>query len=176
MYCVDRLSSQPSFANSGASYGPIMITLNALLCVDTSFSIAARRSPSVYVANLTLIPGYIFSKLDVVSGIICPVISGLDTTATVIVPELLLLLPPLALVLLLLEQAASATRAATEPTAASVRSLNGGELMNRPPQRCGCSGGERRGDGGGIRSGSAAGPGGGGEVPPGGRPATFRSS
>jgi hypothetical protein len=39
------------------------------------------------------------------------VISGLDTTATVTVPELLLLLEPL------LEQAASATKAATEPTA-----------------------------------------------------------
>src|SRR5580692_4531035 len=132
MYCVDRLSSQPSFANSGASYGPIMITLNALLCVDTSFSIAARRSPSVYVANLTLIPGYCFSKLDVVSGIIWPVISGLDTTATVIVPELLLLpeLPPEPP----LEQAASAARAATQPTAPSARSLTGGFRMNKPPQ------------------------------------------
>ena len=43
------------------------------------------------MANLTLMPGYCFSKLDVVSGIIWPVISGLDTTATVTVPELLLL-------------------------------------------------------------------------------------
>ena len=74
-----------------------------------------------------MIPGYCFSKLDVVSGIIWPVISGLDTTATVIVPELLLLpvLLPLALVLLL-EQAASAARAATQPTAPSARSLTGG--------------------------------------------------
>jgi hypothetical protein len=47
MYCLDRLVSQPFFANSGASYGPIMTTLNALLCVLTFFSIAARRSPSV---------------------------------------------------------------------------------------------------------------------------------
>src|SRR5580704_658709 len=104
-----------------------MITLNELLCVLTSFWIAARRSPSVYVANLTVMPGYIFSKLDVVSGIIWPVISGLDTTATVIVPELLLLpvLLPLALVLLL-EQAANAARAATQPTAPSARSLTWG--------------------------------------------------
>jgi hypothetical protein len=47
MYCLDRLVSQPFLANSGASYGPIMMTLNALLCVLTFFSIAARRSPSV---------------------------------------------------------------------------------------------------------------------------------
>ncbi len=47
MYCVLRSSSQPSLANSGVSYGPIMMTLNELLCVLTSFSIAARRSPSV---------------------------------------------------------------------------------------------------------------------------------
>ena len=62
-----------------------------------------------------------------VSGIIWPVISGLDTTATVIVPELLLLpvLLPLALVLLL-EQAANAARAATQLTAPSARSLTGG--------------------------------------------------
>src|SRR5712691_12225286 len=101
-----------------------MITLKALLCVLTSFSIAARRSPSVYVANLTLMPGYCFSKLDVVNGIIWPVISGLDTTATVTVPELLLLPelplePPL-------EHAASAARAATQPTAPSARSLDRG--------------------------------------------------
>src|SRR5712691_10180012 len=101
-----------------------MITLKALLCVLTFFSIAARRSPSVYVANLTLIPGYCFSKLDVVSGIIWLVISGLDTIATVIVPELLLLLvlplePPL-------EQAANTARAATQPNAPSLRSLTRG--------------------------------------------------
>jgi hypothetical protein len=81
-------------------------------------------------------PGFCFSNTDWVSGIIWPVISGLDTTATVIVPEVLLLLVPvpLALVLLLLEQAASAASAATQPTAPSARSLNGGELMNEPPQ------------------------------------------
>src|ERR1700733_10071940 len=129
MYCVDRLSSQPSFANSGASYGPIMMTLNALLCVLTSFSIAARRSPSVYVANLTLIFGFCFSKFDTVSGTIWPVTRGLDTTATVTVPVSLLALPldpPL-------EQAVSA-RAATPPAAASVRSLKADDLMNEPPQ------------------------------------------
>src|SRR6201989_3049325 len=97
-----------------------------------AFSIAARRSPSVYVANLTLIPGYCFSKLDWVSGIICPVISGLDTTATVTVPELLLLLelplePPL-------EHAASAASAATQPTAPSARSLDRGEGIYETPQ------------------------------------------
>ena len=83
---------------------------------------------------MTVIPGYCFSKLEVVSGIIWLVISGLDTTATVIVPELLLLLA-LPLLEPLLEQAASATKAATAPRAPSVRSLNGGELMNQPPQR-----------------------------------------
>src|ERR1700735_3891583 len=108
MYCVERLVSQPSFANSGASYGPIMMTLNELLCVLTSFWIAARRSPSVYVAYLTLMPGYCFSKLDVVSGIIWPVISGLDTTATVMVPESLLLLADVAP----LEQAPTASNPA----------------------------------------------------------------
>jgi hypothetical protein len=71
--------------------------------------------------------------LDVVSGIIWPVISGLDTTATVIVPVSLLLL---ALLLLpLLEQAATVTRAATAATAAIARGLNGADLMNEPPQR-----------------------------------------
>ena len=80
-----------------------------------------------------MIPGFCFSNTNWVKGIICPVISGLDTTATVTVPELLLVLPlPLEL---LLEQAASATRATAEPTAPSVRSLNGRELMNQPPQR-----------------------------------------
>src|SRR5215471_8056584 len=98
-----------------------MMTLNALLCVLTSFSIAARRSPSVYVANLTLMPGYCFSKFDVVSGIIWLVISGLDTTATVTTPEVLL--PPDAP---LLEQAAPASAAATQPATASARSLNRG--------------------------------------------------
>ncbi len=113
-----------------------MMTLNALLCVATSFSIAARRSPSVYVANLTLMPGYCFSKLEEVSGIICPVISGLDTTATVIVPESLLELLLLALEPLL-EQAATVARAATQLTAPSIRSLKGEWLMNEPPQRRG---------------------------------------
>jgi hypothetical protein len=61
------------------------------------------------------------------------VISGLDTTATVTVPELLLV--PVAPLLLepLLEQAASATRAATQPTAPSARSLNKEELISEPP-------------------------------------------
>jgi len=130
MYWVVRLSSQPSLANSGASYGPIMMTLNALLCVDTSFSIAARRSPSVYVANLTRIPGYFFSKTDEVSGIIWPVISGLDTTATVTVPVLLLVLAGEAL----LEQAPTASNAATQPAAASVRGLGRDKLMGEPPR------------------------------------------
>jgi hypothetical protein len=40
-----------------------MTTLNAKLCVLMAFWIAARRSPSVYVANLTLMPGYCFAKL-----------------------------------------------------------------------------------------------------------------
>src|SRR6185437_15222139 len=107
-----------------------MITLNALLCVLTFFSIAARRSPSVYVANLTLIPGYCFSKFDLVSGTIWLVIRGLDTTATVTVP-VLLLLPPL----LPPEHAASASTAATPLAAPSARSLNGKDLMSEPPQR-----------------------------------------
>ena len=70
-------------------------------------------------------PGYCFSNTDWVSGIICPVISGLDTTATVIVPELLLVLV-LPLLEELLEQAASATSAATQLTAPSARNLNEG--------------------------------------------------
>src|SRR5580704_11329043 len=105
MYLVDRLSSQPFLANNGASYGPIMMTLNALLCVLTSFSIAARRSPSVYVANFTLMPRYCFWKTEWFSGTIWLVMSGFDTTATVTVPVLSLfppLLPPL-------EQAATAS-------------------------------------------------------------------
>src|SRR5215472_12928037 len=92
-------------------------------------------------------PGFCFSKLDVVSGIIWPVISGLDTTATVTVPEVLAL--PLPLLLVPLEQAASASNAATPATAPNARSLNRNELMNEPPQRsarlrhCVCSS-ERR--------------------------------
>ncbi len=76
---------------------------------------------------MTVIPGYCFSKLDVVSGIIWLVISGLDTTATVTVPELLLLLPvlPPPALELPLEQAATTARAATQATAPSARSLNG---------------------------------------------------
>src|SRR5215469_2402347 len=77
-------------------------------------------------------PGYCFSKFDVVSGIIWPVISGLDTTATVTVPELLALPLPLLLVPPL-EQAASASNAATPATAPNARSLNRNELMNEPP-------------------------------------------
>jgi hypothetical protein len=72
-----------------------------------------------------VIPGYCFSKLDWVSGIIWLVISGLDTTATVTVPELLLVLV-LPLLEELLEQAASAASAATQLKAPSARSLNGG--------------------------------------------------
>src|SRR5712691_8155631 len=159
-----------------------MITLKALLCVLTFFSIAARRSPSVYVANLTLIPGYCFSKLDLVSGIIWPVISGLDTTATVTVPELLLLLvlplePPL-------EQAATAASAATQPTAPSVRSLNREDLINnlrndedvpasgtdQGPWRAGRNGTLPSLDLAGRRARLRQGP------RSGGRPATFRTS
>ncbi len=47
VYVLVKSTSQPFLANSGSSYGPIMIALNELLCVLTSFSIAARRSPSV---------------------------------------------------------------------------------------------------------------------------------
>ncbi len=39
-------------------------------------------------------PGFSFSNTDWVSGIIWPVISGFDTTATVTVPVLPLLLAP----------------------------------------------------------------------------------
>jgi hypothetical protein len=79
-------------------------------------------------------PGFCFSNTDCVSGIIWPVISGLDTTATVTVPELLLLLvvplePPLE------HAAAAATTAIAPPTAASLRILNLDDLMNEPPQR-----------------------------------------
>src|SRR6202046_2715594 len=78
-------------------------------------------------------PGFCFSNTDWVSGIIWPVISGLDTTATVTVPELLLVpLPPL-LPEPLLEQAATPTRAATQLAAPRVRSLNKEELMSEPP-------------------------------------------
>src|SRR6516225_2191554 len=90
-------------------------------------------------------PGFCFSNTDWVSGIIWLVISGFDTTATVIVPELLLLLAlPLEP---LLEQAASATRAVTEPSAPSVRSLNREELMNGPPQTMRLPGRGRDGSG-----------------------------
>ena len=76
------------------------------------------------MANLTLMPGFSFSNTDWVSGIIWPVISGLDTTATVTVP-LSLLLPPLAPVPVLepppLEQAAAVvTRATAHPAVASL--------------------------------------------------------
>jgi hypothetical protein len=60
-----------------------------------------------------------------VSGIICPVISGFDTTATVTVPVSLLAPVPLAPVLLEpppLEQAAAVvTRATAHPAIASLR-------------------------------------------------------
>src|ERR1700761_237523 len=105
-----------------------MIALNELLWVLTSFSMGARRSPSVYVANLTVIPGFSFSKTDWVSGIIWPVISGLDTTATVTVP-VPLLFPLLALFPLPepppLEHAATAvTATAAQAAAARRRFLN----------------------------------------------------
>jgi hypothetical protein len=78
-------------------------------------------------------PGFSFSNTDCVSGIIWPVISGLDTTATVTVPVLLLL--PLAAVPLLLEPplehaAAAVITAATQAAAASRRFLN---LVNLVP-------------------------------------------
>ena len=117
------------------------MTLTALLCVLTFFSIAARRSPSVYVANLTVIPGFSFSKTDSVSGIIWPVISGLDTTATVTVPLVPLLLVPLAPVLdpLLEHAAAAATATVTAATAAILRFLNLvpnlEKLITEPPPR-----------------------------------------
>src|SRR5690349_1926747 len=123
MNWVDRFSSQPFLANSGVSYGPIMMTLNELLCVLTSFSMAARRSPSLYVANLTLIPGYFFSNTDLVSGTIWPVISGFDTTATVTTPGPLLDFGPV------LEHAPAASTAATQPSAPSTRGLNGRWFM-----------------------------------------------
>jgi hypothetical protein len=63
-----------------------------------------------------------------VSGIIWPVTSGLDTTATVTVPVLLLLPPLLALLPLpelpLEHAAAAVTTAATQAAAASRRFLN----------------------------------------------------
>jgi hypothetical protein len=91
-----------------------------------------------------VIPGFCFSNTDWVSGIICPVISGFDTTATVTVP--LLLLPPLAAALLLVEPppleqaAASVARATAHPAAASfllepLKKENLGELINEPPRR-----------------------------------------
>src|ERR1700728_2335197 len=141
MYCLVRSTSQLFLANSGASYGPIMTTLNELLCVLTSFSIAARRSPSVYVANLTVMPGFCFSNTDWVSGIIWPVMSGLDTTATVTVP-VLPLLPPVAAALPLLEpppleQAAASVASATAHPAGALFLAEGeahlDELINARP-------------------------------------------
>ena len=110
---------------------------------------------------MTVMPGYCFSNTDWVSGIIWPVISGLDTTATVTVPVALALLVLLALLALLellellellvlllapvlelppLEHAAAAvTIAAAHAAAASLRFPNLvpdlDELMNEPPQR-----------------------------------------
>src|ERR1700722_4139100 len=85
--------------------------------------------------------GYFFSKTDLVSGTICPVISGFDTTATVTVPELLSLPPPLVPPP---EQAATATRASTRPAARSLRSLTREDLTNYlrdgdVPGSCVCS-------------------------------------
>src|SRR5579864_1648380 len=78
-------------------------------------------------------PGFCFSKTDWVSGIIWSVISGLDTTATVTVPDV----PPfpaVLAVLLLLEHAAIAASMATQPAVASVRGRNRAELMHEPPR------------------------------------------
>jgi hypothetical protein len=77
-----------------------------------------------------------------VSGIICPVISGFETTATVTVPLLLLPLPA-ALLLLdpppLEQAAASVARATAHPAAASflleLEKEDLGELINEPPRR-----------------------------------------
>jgi hypothetical protein len=66
---------------------------------------------------LTLIPGYCFSKTDLVSGTIWLVISGLDTTATVTTPGALLPPEPL-------EQAATVAVTATQAAAPSARNLN----------------------------------------------------
>ena len=70
-------------------------------------------------------PGFSFSNTDWVSGIICPVISGFDTTATVTVPVALLALVPLAPALLepppLEHAAAVVTRATAHPAIASLR-------------------------------------------------------
>src|ERR1700743_3723938 len=71
--------------------------------------------------------GYFFSKTDLVSGTIWPVIRGLETTATVTVPELLSLPPPLVPPP---EHAATASTAATLLAAPSLRSLTREELMN----------------------------------------------
>jgi hypothetical protein len=92
------------------------------------------------VANLTVMPGFCFSNTDWVSGIICPVISGLDTTATVTVPVLLALPLPLPAALPLPEPplehaAATVTTAAAHAAAASLRLLklvpNQDDLMER---------------------------------------------
>jgi hypothetical protein len=87
------------------------------------------------VANLTVIPGFCFSNTDWVSGIIWPVISGLDTTATVTVPAAPLLPRLLALLPLpepppLEHGAAAVTTAAAQAAAASLRFLN---LVNLVP-------------------------------------------
>ncbi len=68
--------------------------------------------------------GFCFSKIDLVSGIIWPVISGFDTTATVTSPGALLApLPPP-------EHAAPASTITTDPpTRPSVRSLNRDDLI-----------------------------------------------
>ncbi len=87
-------------------------------------------------------PGFCFSKTDWVSGIIWPVISGLETTATVTVPVPLLVPEPLPLPEPPpLEHAATAVTAATAHAAATrlclpiLGFLNLDELMNEPPQR-----------------------------------------
>ncbi len=91
---------------------------------------------------MTVIPGFSFSNTDWVSGIIWPVISGLDTTATVTVP-VALLLPPVAPALPVLEPppleqaAAIVASASAQPAAASFleEKEDLDELINEPPRR-----------------------------------------
>jgi hypothetical protein len=90
-------------------------------------------------------PGFCFSNTDSVSGIIWPVISGLDTTATVTVPVSLfaLALPALPEPPPLEHAAAAVTATAAHAAAASLRFLNLipglvlnlDEFINEPPPR-----------------------------------------
>jgi hypothetical protein len=99
-------------------------------------------------------PGFSFSNTDWVSGIICPVISGFDTTATVTVPVLplapLVLLAPAPALLLepppLEHAAAVVTRAIAQPAIAILRleRKNLDELMYMDLHREDVLGAERR--------------------------------